>query len=197
MRNAFLFFVIVAQIFAQFGNQDSGGPILPEQAAYDVKFYKIDLEINPDNKFISLEKSRIDYILKNLLYDYPNYHARLSQEEFQYNPQDYSFMNSIDFSNLSHFNINEYNDLLYRHLQQLYWLSLSSDSNKEKSEVEKKLQFFNLVDSLVSETGIRDYLKHKYTTEIVQWENLDIAEKIANFFILSSTTDLYLSLIHI
>lgn len=53
MRNAILFFVIVAQIFAQFGNQYSGGPILPEQAAYDVKFYEIDLKINPDKKFIS------------------------------------------------------------------------------------------------------------------------------------------------
>lgn len=46
-------FIISIPIFAQFGNQDSGGPILPEQVAYDVKFYEIDLEINPDKKFIS------------------------------------------------------------------------------------------------------------------------------------------------
>ncbi len=32
---------------------DSGGLLLPEQAAYDVKFYEINLKIDPQNKFIS------------------------------------------------------------------------------------------------------------------------------------------------
>lgn len=32
---------------------DSSGPILPEQAAYDVHFYDLELAINPDNKYIA------------------------------------------------------------------------------------------------------------------------------------------------
>jgi hypothetical protein len=37
----------------QFGSQDSGGPLTPEWAAYDVKFYNINLNINPDKQTIN------------------------------------------------------------------------------------------------------------------------------------------------
>ncbi len=54
MKKIFLFFYLAAfQVFAQFGSHSSGGPILPEQAAYDVKFYEIDLTVEPIKKFIS------------------------------------------------------------------------------------------------------------------------------------------------
>ena len=35
-------------IFSQLGSQDTGGPLSPEQAAYDVKYYNINLKINPE-----------------------------------------------------------------------------------------------------------------------------------------------------
>lgn len=38
---------------AQVAILDSGGPIMPEQAAYDVHFYELDLAIDPENKSIS------------------------------------------------------------------------------------------------------------------------------------------------
>jgi len=41
------------KIFPQFGSQDSGGPLTPEWAAYDVKFYNINLNINPDKQTIN------------------------------------------------------------------------------------------------------------------------------------------------
>ncbi|MBE0570079.1 MAG: M1 family peptidase, partial [Ignavibacteriaceae bacterium] len=46
-----LFFSV--QLFPQFGSQDSGGPLTPEWAAYDVKFYNINLSINPDKQTIN------------------------------------------------------------------------------------------------------------------------------------------------
>jgi hypothetical protein len=48
----FIFF-IAAKTFPQFGSQDSGGPLTPEWAAYDVKFYNINLNINPDKQTIN------------------------------------------------------------------------------------------------------------------------------------------------
>ncbi len=39
--------------FSQFGSQDSGGPLTPEWAAYDVKYYDINLNINPVNQMIN------------------------------------------------------------------------------------------------------------------------------------------------
>lgn len=53
--NKLLFFLslLLLPIYSQFGSQESGGPILPEQAAYDVKFYELDLKIEPGKKFIA------------------------------------------------------------------------------------------------------------------------------------------------
>ncbi|MCW8803380.1 MAG: hypothetical protein OQK57_03195 [Ignavibacteriaceae bacterium] len=50
------FFIILissTQLFPQFGSQDSGGPLTSEWAAYDVKFYNINLNINPDKQTIN------------------------------------------------------------------------------------------------------------------------------------------------
>ncbi|MCH6574340.1 MAG: M1 family peptidase, partial [Bacteroidetes bacterium] len=49
----FLILYVNTIIFAQFGSQDTGGPLSPEQAAYDVKYYNINLEIDPVEKSIA------------------------------------------------------------------------------------------------------------------------------------------------
>jgi aminopeptidase N len=41
------------QLFPQFGSQNSGGPLTSEWAAYDIKFYNINLNINPDKQTIN------------------------------------------------------------------------------------------------------------------------------------------------
>jgi len=50
-----LFIIIICsnQLHSQFGSQDSGGPLIPEWAAYDVKFYNINLNINPEKQTIN------------------------------------------------------------------------------------------------------------------------------------------------
>ena len=39
--------------FPQFGSQDSGGPLTPEWAAYDIEYYSINLKIDPDQQTIN------------------------------------------------------------------------------------------------------------------------------------------------
>jgi len=50
-----LFIILISstQLHPQFGSQDSGGPLTPEWAAYDIKFYNIDLDINPEKETIN------------------------------------------------------------------------------------------------------------------------------------------------
>ena len=50
-----LFIILICSIplHSQFGSQNSGGPLTPEWAAYDVKFYNINLNINPDKQTIN------------------------------------------------------------------------------------------------------------------------------------------------
>lgn len=45
--------LMAVQALAQIDIYDSGGPILPEQAAYDVHFYDLSLTIAPNQKYIS------------------------------------------------------------------------------------------------------------------------------------------------
>jgi aminopeptidase N len=45
-------FILRITILAQFGSQDSGGKLSPFQSSYDVKFYNINLKIDPSEKAI-------------------------------------------------------------------------------------------------------------------------------------------------
>ena len=40
-------------LFPQLGSQDSGGPLTPEWAAYDIQYYSINLKIDPDQQTIN------------------------------------------------------------------------------------------------------------------------------------------------
>lgn len=156
----------------------------------DVENLLMNLEIT-NNEFVALEKARIDYLLKGLLYDYPNYNARVTDVEYVLNPEDYSFMDEVDFNSTTHFNINEYSNLLYKHLQQLHWSNLEGDEHKGKSEFEQNLMYFDLVDSLITDQTIRDYMKFSSTVETIKWAKLEVAKNVADHFIANAQTQIY------
>ncbi len=107
------------------------------------------------------------------------------------NAEDYAFMNDIDFNNLTHFNINEYASLINKHLQQLHWNNIENDEHKGKSEFERNLIYFELVDSLVTNETIRDYMKSTSTIETIKWANLEVAKNVADHFIANVKTQVY------
>ena len=49
---AFFSLACATILCAQTDITDSGGPLMPEQAAYDVTYYELTLEVKPDNKSI-------------------------------------------------------------------------------------------------------------------------------------------------
>lgn len=53
MKKLILLLFISLRLFAQFGSQDSGGKLLPEQSCYDVTHYDVNLIIDPATKSIS------------------------------------------------------------------------------------------------------------------------------------------------
>lgn len=57
MKNFAKFFLVTfflsCNLLAQFGSQDSGGKLSPYQSCYDVKFYDINVTINPNEKTIA------------------------------------------------------------------------------------------------------------------------------------------------
>jgi aminopeptidase N len=52
MQYLFFLFLTTISLYAQFGSQDSGGKLIPEQKCYDVKFYELNLTIDPVEKAI-------------------------------------------------------------------------------------------------------------------------------------------------
>ncbi|MEM6377691.1 MAG: M1 family peptidase, partial [Bacteroidota bacterium] len=52
LHTLFYFLFLLTTLNAQVGTYDSGGPLMPEQAAYDVLFYHLNLEILPDKRRI-------------------------------------------------------------------------------------------------------------------------------------------------
>lgn len=53
MKKIILLLFVSLRIFAQFGSQDSGGKLLPEQSCYDVTHYNVNLNIDPATKSIA------------------------------------------------------------------------------------------------------------------------------------------------
>ncbi len=47
-----LTFALINSSFAQTDIYDSGGPLTPEQASYDIKFYDLDLVVSPSDSSI-------------------------------------------------------------------------------------------------------------------------------------------------
>ncbi|MFP4556790.1 MAG: TlpA family protein disulfide reductase [Bacteroidales bacterium] len=143
------------------------------------------------NSFNEMEKSRIDYRIKGMLYDYPNYNARLNGMEHTFNAEEYEFINKVDFNKLTHLSIPEYASLITKHLQTLYYNNIADDKYKGMSKFEKDLVFYDIVDSLIMNQTIRDYAKHYSTIQTIQWSDLEIAKKVAEHFTSKTQTREY------
>jgi thiol-disulfide isomerase/thioredoxin len=144
-----------------------------------------------NKQFIELEKARINYRLLSLTYDYPSYNARISGNQFVYNAEDYEFLNEVSFNNVKHLLISEYASLINKHIQVNYYNAISADEHKGKSDFERNLILFDMVDSLVTDQTIRDYLKQISTLEAVQWSSLEIGKNVAEHYIANVKTDAY------
>lgn len=72
------FIVLLGLLCFEVKAQYSGGPLMPEQAAYDVNYYEIDLNIHPDTQTIDgsvLCRARIVEPIDTLVLDLVNYYT--------------------------------------------------------------------------------------------------------------------------
>ncbi len=148
-----------------------------------------------DKTFVGIEQSRVDYLAAMWQYNYPEYNARISGNEFTRNESDYQFMNDIDFSNTKHFSLNEYTALVENHINNIYYTEIAKDEHKGKSVFEQTLILFDMIDSLVTDPTMQDYYKHNSTSEAVKWSSLEIAKNVAEHFVKTSKSDTYRTII--
>lgn len=135
-----------------------------------------------ESKFIALEKERLQYFSMGLLFDYPAYNARLTGKEFNPDSADYSFMNNLNMNIASQLHINEYASLVNKYIQNLHWNATTKPENKGKSRFETKVMLFELIDSLIIDPEVRDFVKHQSVIETIQWESLDDAKNLVEHY---------------
>jgi thiol-disulfide isomerase/thioredoxin len=146
---------------------------------------------NHNKQFVELEKARIGYRFMSLMYDYPMYNARLLEYDFVENDEDYAFLETVNFNNQKHLHINEFANLLYKHFQKVYQGISVDETNKGKSEFEKMIIYFEKVDSLISDSKIRDFIKHSSIIETIQWGNLEVSKNVVEHFLSRAKTESY------
>jgi thiol-disulfide isomerase/thioredoxin len=148
-----------------------------------------------DKQFKELERSRIEYSFMGVMYDYPNNYALFTTEEVLPDFKDFYFIDKLDLSNSKHLNIQEYENLIYKHFQKIYKDVTRDEKNKGKSEFEKLIIYFEKIDSLVSDSKIRDYLKHSTIIETIQWGSYEVAKNIVEYYVKNAKTESYRKLV--
>ncbi|MDY0201396.1 MAG: TlpA disulfide reductase family protein [Tenuifilaceae bacterium] len=146
-----------------------------------------------DNVFTSLEKARVKYRFANIKYDYPQYNAIITQTQSEVDPSYYAYIDGINLSNQKHISISEYTDLISKHLNRLLQNKLAKDENKGKSEFEHSIIFGELVDSVITQQELSDYVKCSSTLETIKWSSFEVAKNVAEHFIANAKTEAYIS----
>jgi thiol-disulfide isomerase/thioredoxin len=152
--------------------------------------------LNGHNKsFTSLEKQRIDYTIKGMMLDYPMYNSNFTGTELNSNAVDFSFMSDINLNITDNLSIPEYASLVSKYLNTLHWVNLQTTKDNGKSNFEKRVILFELIDSLVTSSEIRDYIKHQSVMETIQFEALEDAKNSTELFLNQAKTQVYINLI--
>ncbi len=153
-------------------------------------------ELTPSNStFNKLETKRIDYYFMGMQIDYPSYNSNFSGVEFPTDSIDFAFMKQVDLNDSHLMNIPEYNSLLYKYMNTIFALELKKLNDNNKSNFEKRVLFFDLVDSLITNPEIRDFVKHTSILDIIQFENLEEAKNAAELFLTNGKEPKYLNLV--
>ena len=132
--------------------------------------------------FESIENERLAYFSKSLQFDYPNYNARIQGKNFSPDSVDYSFMNDFNMNNADMLHINEYANLITSYIETKNHIESLKPSSKGKSRFEMNVNFFEMIDSLIQNLEVRDFVKHQIVVETVQWEKFEDAKNLVEHF---------------
>lgn len=148
-----------------------------------------------NKSFLELENARIGYMIRNLLHDYPVYKSYFAPEDSVNYEDDYKFSENIDYNKPEHLHIAAYADLIMKNFQLLFQSISSAEQNVGKSEFEKMVIYFEKVDSLVSDSKIRDFIKHNSVIEAIQWSSLEVSKNVVEHFLRSASTESYRNIV--
>jgi thiol-disulfide isomerase/thioredoxin len=143
----------------------------------------------------ALEKQRIDYAVKGMMLDYPMYNSNFTGIELNPDSIDFSFMNDFNFNLNENLSVPEYASVVSKYVNTLHWINFQKTKDNGKSNFEKRVILFELIDSIVTNIEIRDYIKHQSVMETIQFEALEDAKNSTELFLSQAKTQPYVNLI--
>ena len=146
--------------------------------------------IEPKN-LAELEKERTRYVILNVKALYPEYSAYLSGKEYNADSADYSFLNEVDPNNAYHLMFDDYANLVSTISQIQLNKAPGYKELLAKSSGERLPFEFKLIDSMLVNPKVRDYLKMNKLINDIEYAEFWELEEIVKSYMDSCQTPEY------
>lgn len=128
-----------------------------------------------------LEKFSIDYLLKSLKVNYPEYNAYVNSVEFNADSADYSALDGLDLNNSHHLMFSDYSALVSKTIEIKFAKENDAKAIETMVATDKIAKMFALIDANVTNIEVRDYLKQNAFMEDLSygefWKLADMVNK--------------------
>ncbi len=156
-----------------------------------VFYAQIDSFKAKSKSFTEMEANRVRYFLLGLRSYFPLYSAYLEGKQFNLDSADLSLFDSIDLNKGDHLFYDDYANLIETYAQLRFEKIFKADS-LEKLPVEERLsKTFAMVDSVFTNSKVREYLKKQRLIEQLQFGEFWKLGDVCNNFLKTSTTPIY------
>ncbi len=138
-----------------------------------------------------LEKTRTRYVILNVKANYPEYSAYLGGKEFNPDSVDYSFLSEVDPNNAYHLMFDEYSSLVSIITQNQLVKKPGYKELLAKSSGERLPFEFKLIDSMLANPKVRDYLKMNKLINDIEYGEFYELEGVVKSYMDSCQTPAY------
>lgn len=144
-----------------------------------------------NDAFNKLEEARIHYRILELRHQYVSYHPRVMGLAPSPSRDGYKFMDEVDFNNEGHLAIPNYRTLVGMDIEHRLWGEILKLGEIEDWRKESKRLYNILIDSLVPNTSIAEYLRFDNTSMGMIFSSLEVAQELAQDFTARSSNPKY------
>jgi len=142
-------------------------------------------------EILNLEKVRIDYLILGLKSNFPEYNAEINGIPFNSDSADYSYFDGFDPNNGYHMMFDDYTNLVNKFVMNKLTKEVKMDEYQAKPAIEKFNQMFSIIDTNITNSEIRDYLKHNELIDELQFGKFYELSDIVNKFLAGCQTEGY------
>lgn len=137
----------------------------------------------PKRSIAELEKYRVDYLIKGMKANYPEYNAYVNSVEFNSDSADYSVLEGLDLNNAHHLIFSDYSELVNKSIMNKFVKENGAKALETMPVVDRLTKMFALIDANITNAEVRDYLKENVLIEDLSYgEFWKLSDLVNTFF---------------